>query len=188
MCICLQAPNHKKKSFVFFPSVDFVLVVILIKKKSFVPIVAIPSHPWSIQLWMRWTEEFLVSHVRQRIFAEYTFETAFGVWRLHEKLFITTYADPSKYEVRIDQPKKKTSKWWMEQRLKLLKELNTKKKKFTQRQSHTISLQWHTKIKKIITLNIRTRNNSSQLIERRCFDVPKAKKKNKSRIQTINVL
>lgn len=31
--------------------------------------------------------------------------------------------------------------------------------------------------KKIITLNIRTRNNSSQLIERRCFDVPKAKKK-----------
>lgn len=33
MCICLQAPNHKKKSFEFFPSVDFVLVVILIKKK-----------------------------------------------------------------------------------------------------------------------------------------------------------
>lgn len=52
---------------------------------------------------MRRTEEFLVSHMRQRIFTEYTSQAAFGIGCLYEKLLITTNADPSKFEMRLSE-------------------------------------------------------------------------------------
>lgn len=52
---------------------------------------------------MRRTEEFLVSHMRQRIFTEYTSQTAFGIGCLHEKLLITADADPTKFKMRLSE-------------------------------------------------------------------------------------
>lgn len=51
---------------------------------------------------MRRAEEFLVSHVRQRILTEHTLEASLGIWCLHEKLFITIDVDPSQFKMRIN--------------------------------------------------------------------------------------
>lgn len=51
---------------------------------------------------MRWTEKFLVRDMRQRFFTKYTFETTFGIRRLHEKLFITIDVNSSKHKMRLN--------------------------------------------------------------------------------------
>ena len=59
---------------------------------------------------MRWPQEFLVSHVRQRIFTKYTFEASFRIGSLYEKLFITTDVNSSKYEMRLRKINEKLEK------------------------------------------------------------------------------
>lgn len=179
MCICLQAPNHKKKIICVFSFGRFGSSCNFNQKKKIICTNCCNSITSLIYTVMNAVDgrifgvtcaakDFRRVHIwngiRSLVFA---WKAIYNYLCWSIEIWSADRSTQEKNKQMMNGTKTETT-----QRVEYKKE-----KKFTQRQSHTISLQWHTKIKKIITLNIRTRNNSSQLIERRCFDVPKAKKK-----------